>query len=63
MNIEEWEAFTRETYEMMESPAYTFLLIFTGMKSLSTGKDEYAIYPPLKSTSGEKGTSWFLSGV
>ena len=48
MDIEEWAIFTKETYELMGSPANTHLLIFTGTRDLSTGKDEYAIYPPLR---------------
>jgi hypothetical protein len=48
MNIGEWATFTRETYELMVSPANTHLLVFTGTKNLSTGIDDYAIYPSLK---------------
>jgi hypothetical protein len=47
MDNEDWATFTRETYELMGSPANTHLLIFTGTKNLSTGKDECAIYPSL----------------
>jgi hypothetical protein len=45
----EWEDVTETTYKLMGSPSKTHLLLFTGMKNYFSGKDEYAIYPPLDS--------------
>jgi|GEM_PF-2302436 hypothetical protein len=45
----EWEGVTEATYKLMGSPSKIHLLLFTGMKNYFSGKDEYAVYPPLDS--------------
>lgn len=44
---DEWDSIVNKAFELMGKPVNTHLFVFTGLQDIRTGKDEWAIYPPL----------------